>query len=405
MKFWKKIFKLIFQPIIFQKIIAYLLLIWIFFLFQNFLFIFFLTFIFGYLFLTFSRFLKYKIHFLTSKIFKNKKIINIITNFFSTNVIVLFLYLFFIWFLVYTIIDLPPKLTSELTELPKQIPALSEPINIINSKLEEIKKINTELWKNIWEIFTKQDIDLALQVFEKIKVFWIIFLKVIVSLVLSYIFIIDRKKLKIYLKTIQNSNFWFFYTEYKNIIKKIVKTFGAAFKAQSFIAWANAFLTTIWLFIIGWINIWHSYPFMYTLALIVFICGFIPFVWLFISSIPVFIIWFTMVWWLTVIIQIIVLLIIIHLIETYYLNPKIVSSMIHLPISLTFVVLLIAEHFLWFAGLIIWVWAFYLMIELLKDTDKIITSSKKTLKEIEQLECETKKSLKKDIRLSRKVED
>jgi len=43
----------------------------------------------------------------------------------------------------------------------------------------------------------------------------------------------------------------------------------------------------------------------------------------------------------------------IHAVEAYYLNPKIVSSYIKLPLSLTFLVLILSEHFMGFAGLVI----------------------------------------------------
>lgn len=400
----RKILRLVLNKYFAQKIIAYTLLLWVFYFLQNFLLIFFLTFIFAYLFFSFWTFIKTKLDSFFAKFISHKKYRQFLIKITPLNLIILFLYVFFTGFFIYTLIDLPPKLTRELTDIHTQIPALAEPIKLVNTKLIELKNINTELGKSFSEIFNKQDIDIILQIYEKAKDFWFIFLKVIISLVLSYIFIIDRNKLKDYLKTIQKSNFWFFYDEYKIIFEKIVKTFWAAFKAQSFIALANSILTTIWLLIIGWANLWQTYPFIYTLALIVFICWFIPFVGLFISSIPVFIIGYTMVWWVSVVVQIIVLLIIINLIETYYLNPKIVSSMIHLPISLTFVVLLVSEHYLWFAWLIIWIWIFYLSIELLKDTDKIITKSKIALSDMNTIEQETKNHIKKWIRVSRKVD-
>ncbi|MDP5039203.1 MAG: AI-2E family transporter, partial [Candidatus Gracilibacteria bacterium] len=300
------------------------------------------------------------------------------------------------------IITLPQKLTQELTGFANQVPIFNEYIIQINQKLLEIRNFGSEIGKNFNEIITENDITLIYQILDKLKVFGIYFLKFFIALILSFIFIIDRDKLSIYLKNIEKSNFGFFYTEYKIILEKIVKTFGAAFKAQSFIALANAALTTIGLLIIGFSNNGQSYPFIYTLAIIVFLCGFIPIIGLFISSIPVFIIGFTMVGGISVVIQIIILLIIINIIETYYLNPKIVSRLINLPISLTFVVLVISEHFLGFAGLILGIGFFYLLMELLKDTDIIITKSRKILTEISKNEDDSINQRSKNIRLSRK---
>jgi predicted PurR-regulated permease PerM len=47
-----------------------------------------------------------------------------------------------------------------------------------------------------------------------------------------------------------------------------------------------------------------------------------------------------------IIVAILLLLIaIVHIIEAYYLNPKIVSSFLELPVSLTFIILIVSEHF------------------------------------------------------------
>lgn len=399
----KKILMLFLNKIFLQKIIAYLLLILIFYLLQDFLLILFLTFIFSYLFLTLWKFLKIKFDFFIKKIFRNKNTISFFEKFVSLNIIIVFLYLFFIWILFFVLSDLLPQLTRELKDLPKYMPILKEPVSLIANKLEEIKNINSEIGWSIYEIFNKQNMAIFIQVYEKLKAFWAIFIKVILSLILSYIFIFDREKLWEYLKWIKSSNFAFLYNEYKIIIEKIVRTFGLVFKAQSIIALSNAILTTIWLFIIWFVH-YTSFPFIYTLAIMVFIFSFIPVLWTFISSVPILIIWYTTFWTWSIIVEIILLISFIHAVEAYYLNPKIVSSFTKLPMSLTFIVLILSEHFMWFAGLVIWISSFYLILELLKDADQIITKSKITLSEMNKLESDTKMHLKKDIRVSRKVD-
>lgn len=404
MSFLKKASRLFLNKYFLQKIIAYFLLIGAFYLLQHFLLVLFLTFIFSYLFLTSWSFIKDKFDQFIDKILRSKKQILVVKKFFSLNIIIIFLYLIFIGTIFFALSDLLPQLTRELRELPNYLPALKEPVMMITSKLEEIKNINSEIGGSINEIFSKQDIDILMQVFDKIKAFWAVFIKIMISLILSYIFIIDRDKLGEYLKWLEKSNFGFLYHEYKIIIEKIVKTFGLVFKAQSMIALTNAVLTTIWLFII-WLLHSSGFPFLYTLAIIVFICWFIPVLWTFISSFPILIIGYTTFGTLSVIFEIIFLVAFIHAVEAYYLNPKIVSSYIKLPLSLTFLVLILSEHFMWFAGLVIWISSFYLLLELLKDADKIITKSKMVLWDMNEVENETKKSLKKSIRVSRKVEE
>lgn len=403
MKTLRKILKLLFNKTIFEKSVAYLLFILAFYLLQDFIFVLFLTFIFSYLFLTFWVFLKGKFDNFVSRIIKWKKEEEFLKKFFSLNVVITFLYLSFIWAIFFTLSNLLPELTRELKDLPKYIPVLKEPVSMVADKLEEIKNINSEIWWSIYEVLNKQNIYIFTQIYEKLKAFWAIFIKIILSLILSYIFIIDREKLWEYLKWIKSSNFAFLYNEYKIIIDKIVKTFGLVFKAQGIIALTNTILTIIWLFII-WFAHYSTFPFIYTLAIIVFICSFIPIVWTFISSIPILIIGYANFWTWTIILELILLIFFIHAVEAYYLNPKIVSSFIKLPLSLTFVVLILSEHFMWFAWIIIWISSFYLIIELLKDADNIISKSRHALSQMNDIEEETKSNLKKNIRVSRKVD-
>lgn len=404
MSLLKKTSKLFLNKYFLQKLVAYLLIIGVFYLLQHFLLVLFLTFIFSYLFLTFWGFIKEKFDNFLFKIIRNKKQILFFQKFLSLNIIIIFLYLVFIGTIFFALSDLLPQLTRELRDLPNYLPALKEPVMMITSKLEEIKNINSEIGWSINEIFSKQDIDIIMQFFAKLKAFWAVFIKIIMSLILSYIFIIDRDKLGEYLKWLEKSNFWFLYHEYKIIIEKIVKTFGLVFKAQSMIALINTILTTIWLFIIGLIHN-SGFPFIYTLVIIVFVCWFIPVLGTFISSFPILIIWYTTFWTLTIVFEIIFLIAFIHAVEAYYLNPKIVSSYIKLPLSLTFLVLILSEHFMWFAWLVIWISSFYLLLELFKDADRIITKSKIVLSDMSEVENQTKNNIKKWVRVSRKVDE
>ena len=402
MKTLKKIFRLFLNKVFFKKVIAYIILVLLVLILKDFALVLFLTFLFSYLFLTFWNFLKQKIDCLTDKVVNDVKTRHFFKNMLSTNVIIIFLYLVFISLLFFSVSDMIPKLTKEFKDLPRYVPALWDYFNTAAIKLEEFKNINSQIWGTLSEIFSKQDLDIIMQVYAKLKTVWTVFFKVFLSLILSYIFILDRDKLLSYLKWVEESNFWFLYKEYNIIIQKIVKTFGLVFKAQSIIALTNALLTTLWLLII-WIVNWAQFPFIYSLAIIVFICSFIPVLGTFISSFPILIIWYTKFGWIAIVFEIIALISIIHALEAYYLNPKIVSSFIHLPVSLTFLVLILSEHFMWFAWLVIWISSFYLALELLKDVDVIITNSRQTLKKMTEVEEATHKEIKKDIRLSRKV--
>ncbi|MFK7780681.1 MAG: AI-2E family transporter [Candidatus Gracilibacteria bacterium] len=363
------------------KFVAYFLLVIIFYVFSDFLGIFLLTFIFAYLFFTLAEYIKHKLDFILKKFPKNKKINDIIKKVFGLNLIIVALYIFFIGAIIFIVSGIVPKLVNELSELPKNIPFLAEPISGVTTKLVEIKNFNAELGGSITEIITNKDIDVVLDILSSLKSASVVFLQIIISIILSFVFLIDRFKLKKYLLKIKKSNFSFIYKEYKIILEKIVKSFGLIFKAQAMIAFVNSVLTIIGLIIIGLIH-GGPFPYILTLGLIVFIAGFIPVLGVFISSIPIIIIAYSTIGGYPVILEVLVLIAIVHMVEAYYLNPKIVSKFLEIPVSLTFVILIVSEHLFGIAGLLIGVSLFYFIVGLLRDIDKVLKKNKKEIKRI-----------------------
>ena len=187
-------------------------------------------------------------------------------------------------------------------------------------------------------------------------------------------------RLRKYLQRVKNSNFNFLYTEYKILLQKIVLSFWLILKAQSMIATANAVITMIWYYIIWYF--FGGFPYWLTLTLVVFICSYIPILWMWISGIPlVFIAYLS--WGFEAALLVVAMVLFTSALEAYYLNPRIVSRLLELPVSLTFVVLIVSEHFFWFAWLIIWVSLFYFFMWLLGDFDVVLT---KTWKKINKLQ-------------------
>lgn len=368
----KKISKMFLTKKFFKKITAYIFLILFFFIFSDFLFIFFLTFIFAYLFSSLWVFIKDRIDDTIDNFFSKNKLRKILKKVISLNAIILVEYILLIIFIIFTFSRVLPRIVDELVSLPDKVPFIKNEVDNVVTKLQDLIAFNTELWWSITEVVNTQDINIVFDIFEKLKSAWIIFLKILVSMILSYVFIIDRHKLKKYFLWIKNSNFSFFYHEYADFFERIVKSFWLIFKAQSIIALTNTFLTAVWLYIIWFIyNDWTIFPYFITIIILVFICWFIPVLWTFLSSLPMLFIGYNM-WWFPVIIALILLISIIHMIEAYYLNPKIVSSFLNLPVSLTFVILIISEHLFGMAWLLIWVSLFYFLEWLIKDADKWI---------------------------------
>jgi len=373
----------IFTKKFYHKAIAYGILILFLYLFKDFALLFFLTFIFAYLFYSAAKFLKEKIDISLDNFCKEHKNLTFLKKFFSINFVIVIEYILFLVVVITIISSAIPKLQSELTGLSQTIPALWDQIDNVKVMLWDINKNYSEIDSTIQNALNNENInyEVIFTIFEKLKSAWSIIFKFIFALILSFVFLLDRHKLQKYLKWIKKSNFSFLYKEYKIIFDKIIRSFGLILKAQSMIALANTTLTIIGLLIIWTVFLpWVGFPYLMTLWLIVFIFSFIPIVWVFLSSVPILIVWYSSYWWLLIVAVIIILIFIIHFIEAYILNPKIVSNFLELPITLTFIILIIWEHFFWIAGLLIWVSLFYFIAELLKDIDEAISKKYKVRK-------------------------
>lgn len=367
----KQISKMFLTKKFLKKITAYLGLILFFYIFYDFLFIFFLTFIFAYLFSSLGDFLKIKVDLIIDRFVSKNKVRKIFKKMISLNALILIEYLIFIFLIIFTLSNLLPKIVNELTSLPEKVPFIKNEVDNIVTKLQDLIAFNSELWWSITQVVNTQDINIFFDIFNKIKSAGFIFLKIVLSLLLSYIFIVDQDKLKQYFLWIKKSNFSFFYYEYADFFERIVKSFWIIFKAQSLIALTNTVLTAIGLYMIWIIFNGAFFPYFITLIIIVFICWFIPVLGTFLSSIPILFIGYNL-WWINITIALVWLVTAVHLIEAYYLNPKIVSNFLNIPVSLTFVILIVSEHLFWIAWLLIWVSLFYFLEWLLKDADEWI---------------------------------
>ena len=117
---------------------------------------------------------------------------------------------------------------------------------------------------------------------------------------------------------------------------KFVNTFGVVLEAQFFIALCNTVMTMICLIIM-------RMPQIIALGLMVFILSLIPVAGVIISLIPLSLVAYS-VGGLRYVIYIFIVIMIIHAIEAYILNPKFMSSKTELPIFYTFVVLLAGDR-------------------------------------------------------------
>ncbi|MCK9273021.1 AI-2E family transporter [Candidatus Gracilibacteria bacterium] len=393
------ILKLVFNRYFFQKIFAIGLLIFVGFYLKGFFAVFLITFLFAYLFLNLGEFLNRFLDKYIEKI-KERRIKNFLKAVFGINAIVLSLYILFIGLIIFAISDLLPKIIQELTDLPRTMPFLAVQVKEVLQKLQELMSFKQNIQGTIADLLKESNYEIIMNFLGNLKSVGLVLIEFVISLILSYVFIIDRVKIKTYLEDIKKGNFAFLYKEYEILFTKIANGFGMIFKAQSIISLANTVLTIASLYIISFAHGGEQFPFIFTLAIIVFIFGFIPVMGTFLSSVPIIAIGFSY-GGITVVIEILLMVTFIHMIEAYYLNPKIVSSYMELPISLTFLILIVSEQIMGMAGLLIGMPIFYIIIDLLKDFNNYITKVKGTYHSIDSLKDETKENISNQIRLSR----
>lgn len=177
------------------------------------------------------------------------------------------------------------------------------------------------------------------------------------SLILSFFYTIELEEMNDFSKSFLTSTYlgWMFEDIYY-FGQKFVNTFGVVLEAQFFIAICNTVLTMICLFFM-------KMPQIFALGLMVFLLSMVPVAGVIISLIPLSMVGYS-VGGLRYVIYIIIMILVIHALEAYVLNPKFMSSRTELPIFYTFVVLLVSEHFFGTWGLIVGVPIFTFLLDI-----------------------------------------
>lgn len=177
------------------------------------------------------------------------------------------------------------------------------------------------------------------------------------ALLLSFFYTIDLDGMHSFGHDFLNSDYGWFFQDLKYFADKFINTFGVVMEAQIFIAIVNTVITTVTLMFLHMPNI----P---SLAVMVFILSLVPVAGAIVSVVPLAIIAYTVGGWQDVI-TIVVMIIVIHALEAYVLNPKFMSSRTKLPVFFTFVVLLLAEHVWGTWGLIVGLPVFTFFLDIL----------------------------------------
>lgn len=178
-----------------------------------------------------------------------------------------------------------------------------------------------------------------------------------ISFVLSFFYSIEVDQLDHFGQSFLRSDFGWFFEDLYFFGQKFVNSFGVVLEAQLLIAVVNTILTTI---TISFMKL----PSVVPLAVMVFFLSLVPVAGVIVSLIPLSLVAYAT-GGFRYVVYILIMIVVIHAIETYVLNPKFMSSRTHLPVFFTFVVLLVSERLFGTWGLIVGIPIFTFFLDVL----------------------------------------
>ena len=183
------------------------------------------------------------------------------------------------------------------------------------------------------------------------------------SLLFSFLIVLDLPRLREEVEAIRASRIGWLYEEVRGTVIEFGATLGRTLESQAAIAGANTILTFLGLVILG-------VPSKFLLSTIVFFCSFIPVLGVFISTTPIGLVALST-GGFGLVLECIGVVIVVHMVEAYVLNPRITGSYVHLNPVFVLVVLFVGEHLFGIWGLILGV---PVAVTLLRRTRAIVRS-------------------------------
>lgn len=261
-------------------------------------------------------------------------------------------YLIIIGLLIFVIANYVPQLISQTVKMFSSL-----------QKFYESKEVRSNPYLNVMYNYLQQinldnQIKVAItQVVNYISSVGAVGFNIVISFLLSFFYTSQVEQMNAFGRQFLGSKYSWLFSDLFYYGKKFVNTFGVVLEAQLMIAVVNTALTTITLLIM-------KMPGIIALAVMVFILSLIPVAGVIISLIPLSFVAYS-VGGIRYVLYIVIMIVVIHLIETYFLNPQFMSSMTHLPIFFTFVVLIVSEELIGTWGLIIGIPIFVFFLDIL----------------------------------------
>jgi predicted PurR-regulated permease PerM len=180
-----------------------------------------------------------------------------------------------------------------------------------------------------------------------IKGAWKAVVFTLLALLFSFMLVWDRPRIGEEMARLRESRLGDFYDEVAPSIATFGRLLGRAFEAQTVIALLNTSLSVIGMYTLGLSGTG-------LLAVIVFLCSFVPIAGVFISTVPMVLVALTQDdGGPGLALAVVGMVIVVHLIEAYVLNPRIYGHHMKLHPLAVLVVLYLAEQLLGLMGLVL----------------------------------------------------
>lgn len=271
----------------------------------------------------------------------------------SQKIALILIYLIFVALISYGALLYTPKLISELNGLINQVIYFySNPLHLTNNRVMDL--ILEYIHKIDFVAYIKQGYDFLSKAISNVGKFSLNFA---LAILMSLFFMLEKEKVTHFTEKFKSSKLSYVYDELAYFCKKFTFSFGKVIEVQFLISVINAVFSTLFLWIMG-------FPNLFALGIMIFLLGLIPVMGVIISLVPLCAIAFS-IGGITKVIYVLIMIAVLHAFEAYVMNPKFMSDKTHLPIFYTFAVLIVSEHFFGVWGLILGVPVFMFLLDLL----------------------------------------
>ncbi|WP_256762032.1 AI-2E family transporter [Cohnella sp. WQ 127256] len=262
------------------------------------------------------------------------------------NAVALLIYVIIIAAMVVGISNYVPKIINQVVEMVNNI------LRFLNSNQDDevVNKLSEALNKIEYKTYVDQSLLYITKLGKWLEI-------ILIVIILSLFFLLQKTKVLQFTRKFKTSKISWIYDELEYFSQKFVASFGKVIEVQLIIAVINTILTMLGLWILG-------FPYLFALGVMVLILSLIPVAGVMLSFIPISLIGYQTGGW-TLVIWTVVMIIVIHAVETYLLNPRLMASKTELPMFYTFVILVFSQHYFGIWGLIIGIPIFMFLMDIL----------------------------------------